>query len=78
MRAGFRADLAGIPEQLEARLRLEGGPLPLSAPLLIGGMGGSAAAGDFFMLSLGEEREVHVLRDAALPARPQNPSVILV
>lgn|GEM_PF-1170599 len=78
MSAGFRADLAGIPEQLEAKLRLEGGSLPPFAPLLISGMGGSAAAGDFFMLSVGEEREVHVLRDAALPARPENASLIVV
>ncbi|HET9233098.1 MAG TPA: hypothetical protein VFP10_03035 [Candidatus Eisenbacteria bacterium] len=46
----FRADLAGIPEQLEAPLRLEGEALPARGRLLLGGMGGSAADSDFFQL----------------------------
>jgi glucose/mannose-6-phosphate isomerase len=74
----FRADLAGIPEQLEAPLQAEGGALPADTSFLIGGMGGSAAAGDFFTLYLGARREAHVLREAALPVRTDNASLIVV
>ena len=65
----FKDDLAGIPEQLQARLHVEGGALIANAPLIVCGMGGSAAAGDFVALSLQGRREITMLREAALPAR---------
>lgn len=64
----FRADLAGIPEQLEAPHELTGDPLPARGRLLLGGMGGSAAAADFFQLYMKGHRETLVLREAALPS----------
>ena len=64
----FRDDLAGIPEQLEAPLHLTGALLPGHGRLLLGGMGGSAAAADFFQLYMKGHREALVLREAALPS----------
>jgi len=64
----FREDLGGIPEQLGATLRIEGGSVESEEPLWIGGMGGSAAAADFFVLCLGEARAARVLREPTLPA----------
>ena len=74
----FRDDLAGLPEQLLTPLHTEGGALPRDASLVIGGMGGSAAAGDFFGLSLEGRRETRVLREATLPARTDDVSLIVV
>jgi len=74
----FRADLAGIPEQLEADLRVEGGALPPDARLLLGGMGGSAAAGDFFRLYLTGRREARVLRKPGLPDQVDPRTALIV
>ena len=74
----FRADLAGIPEQLEAPLHLKGAPLPARGQLLLGGMGGSAAAADFFHLYMKGHRETLVLRDAALPGEVEKDASLVV
>jgi glucose/mannose-6-phosphate isomerase len=74
----FQADLAGIPEQLEAELQVEGGTLPPDVRLILGGMGGSAAAGDFFQLHLTGRREVRVLREPTLPDRVDPRTALIV
>jgi glucose/mannose-6-phosphate isomerase len=74
----FRADLAGIPEQLEALLPLEGGAVTGDTPLIIGGMGGSAAAGDFFALYLEGRRDARVLREPVLPERRDPRATLIV
>jgi len=62
----FRREVETLPEQFlwepEARGRLAG-----EAPLVIGGMGGSALAGDFLALRLEGRRPVTVVRDEVLP-----------
>jgi len=74
----FRADLAGIPEQLRASLVVEGGTFPANTPLLLGGMGGSAAAGDFFRLSVMGRRRTFVLREASLPENIYQGTTLIV
>ncbi len=70
MSGSFRDEVRRLPDQLRAAPRVLGDPGPLAGPgrLLIAGLGGSAMAGEFLALLLPPEREVLVVRDAALPA----------
>ena len=74
----FQSDLGGIPDQLLVPLQLKGDPLPTRGRLLLGGMGGSAAAADFFQLYMKGHRETHVLREAALPSDVGDDTVFVV
>lgn len=78
MKDPFRAALIALPDQLDTAPSVLGGDLPPGGRLLVGGVGGSAAAGDFLDLLLGSDRETRVLRDAVLPARPRSDDRLIV
>ena len=68
MTRSFRESLTRLPDQIEEAPLREGGPLGSGGALLVGGVGGSAAAGDFLELLRGDSSITRVLRESTLPA----------
>ncbi len=64
----FPEQMRSLPEQFTAPPRAEGGGLAGTGRLWIAGLGGSAMAGEFLALGLGNRCETRVVREDALPA----------
>jgi len=63
----FRDQVAALPDQLRVAPRDPRSVLPGSGRLLIGGMGGSAIAGEFLAARLSGARDCLLVRDETLP-----------
>lgn len=68
MTRSFGEQVAALPDQLRIRPPRHGEPLPASGRLILGGMGGSAIAGEFLAARLAPRRDCVLVRDESLPA----------
>jgi bifunctional phosphoglucose/phosphomannose isomerase len=79
MSGGVKDQIGRLPDQLLESPRTEGGTLPPRGRLLIGGVGGSAAAGDILSILLSPERETLTVREGSLPGHlRRDDSIVLL